>query len=458
MVDKILINRFILLLIVGADKKKKKKPKLDPAAKVAKKEEKERRKKEKQEKKEKKKAKKEAEQQKEQEGGGEEGEIKDDPPPSRRSHSPRRSPPPRRSPIRRSRSRDRRSRSRDRHRPGGGEPYPDRYDRNRRERSWGDLTGHHRPMPRDDRPMHRDERREDFRGDRRGPDRIRDRGGRRDRRDDEGPLGRRDRERRERSGSDPRPGLSSSIGAVISHESDGDYDPEAMLKKSLASQIKVPERKRKPMEANKKLVLQAVAEADRSIIRRQREDRQRDEELEAIHAKRMQLSKAMRAGKLDEDKINEINANLEKKRDRKDSSRRDRDSDRDRQRNDRERNARDKDRDRDRSRSERVKDREIEETRRVRKRPVMGKMRADDEEATMKKRPKVQEVKSPSKSRKPPEPEPESYEEDDLRHQLGKRKKSSSGAKEKETLSPRKKVDAIRNSGLKICHFKRQER
>ena len=110
--------------------------------------------------------------------------------------------------------------------------------------------------------------------------------------------------------------LSSSIGAVISHDSDGEYDPEKMLKKAmLSSQVKVTDRpSRRPVEANKNLVLKAVADADRSIIKKQREERKRDEELEAIHAKRRQLSNALKTGQLDEEKLSEINRATDKKR------------------------------------------------------------------------------------------------------------------------------------------------
>ena len=55
--------------------------------------------------------------------------------------------------------------------------------------------------------------------------------------------------------------------------------------------------------ASKNLVMKAVADADKSIGDRRREERRRDEELEAIHRKRMQLSKAMRAGNLVRDII-----------------------------------------------------------------------------------------------------------------------------------------------------------
>jgi hypothetical protein len=50
-----------------------------------------------------------------------------------------------------------------------------------------------------------------------------------------------------------------------------------------------------------------VADADRSILSKQREDRKRVDELESIHQKRMQLSKARKEGTLDKRKIDEIN-------------------------------------------------------------------------------------------------------------------------------------------------------
>ena len=62
----------------------------------------------------------------------------------------------------------------------------------------------------------------------------------------------------------------------MSHDSDGEYDPEQMLKKSLmASTVKIPDRpsKRSSNEANKKLVLKAVEDADKSIKRRKTEDK-----------------------------------------------------------------------------------------------------------------------------------------------------------------------------------------
>ncbi|XP_040567814.1 uncharacterized protein Nab2 isoform X2 [Lepeophtheirus salmonis] len=72
------------------------------------------------------------------------------------------------------------------------------------------------------------------------------------------------------------PKLKSKIVAILPDDSDGEYDPEKILKKSiLASSIQVPERKR-GVEANKNLVLKAVAEADQSIKRRKALDRLRD--------------------------------------------------------------------------------------------------------------------------------------------------------------------------------------
>ncbi|CAB4065473.1 ZC3H14 [Lepeophtheirus salmonis] len=72
------------------------------------------------------------------------------------------------------------------------------------------------------------------------------------------------------------PKLKSKIVAILPDDSDGEYDPEKILKKSiLASSIQVPERKR-GVEANKNLVLKAVAEADQSIKRRRALDRLRD--------------------------------------------------------------------------------------------------------------------------------------------------------------------------------------
>ncbi len=100
-----------------------------------------------------------------------------------------------------------------------------------------------------------------------------------------------------------------------------EYDPEKMLKKSLvSSKVCIPERPRKQSrcsEGNKKLVLRAVADAGRSIAEKQMEDRARNEELEAIHTKRAQLSRALREGKLNQDKIEEINRKIASKDRRK---------------------------------------------------------------------------------------------------------------------------------------------
>ena len=124
---------------------------------------------------------------------------------------------------------------------------------------------------------------------------------------------RRDRKRR-KSPSEPR--VSSSIGAVLTNDSDGEYDPEQMLKKSLvASQVKVPERESKGrVKASKNLVLKAVAEADRSIKTNKRPEK---DELDAVHAKRMQLSRALKEGTLSEDKIKEINKKVGKEEKRR---------------------------------------------------------------------------------------------------------------------------------------------
>ena len=216
------------------------------------------------------------------------------------SKSPSRSPsPPQRdrSPLRSRPPADRRSPP-PHHRQGRRRSYSRSLSRSP-ERSWrhGDRGRERGPGPRGD-----------FDARQRGRDLDLGRDGRtRDRRDRVPPR------------SDPsdrrRPAIASSIGAVISHDSDGEYNPEMMLKKSLvASEVKVTSRPSRSINANKNLVMKAVAESNRSIKTREREGRQRNDELDAIHLKRMQLSKALKQGNLDERKIEQINKDLELKK------------------------------------------------------------------------------------------------------------------------------------------------
>ena len=206
---------------------------------------------------------------------------------------------------------------------------------------------------------------------------------------------------------------------MISHDSDGEYDPEKMLKKAmLSSQVKVTARpSRRPVEANKSLVLKAVADADRSIIKKQREERKRDEELEAIQAKRRQLSKAFKSGQLDEEKLSEINRTMDRKHKRREDlsirvpmkMRADK--------------YEEEAQERERQRQIREQERK-EETRKIRKKPMPDDLDLD-------------------------------LENTDLRHQLGKRrmKRSLGEGEEKKDKAPAPEtfdVNDLRTSGLKV--------
>lgn len=131
---------------------------------------------------------------------------------------------------------------------------------------------------------------------------------REDRKRSRSPIKKRSPKTREKRSRSPiKKSLSSQVGAVISHDSDGEYDPEKLLQKAVrASEVKVTSRPVRPVQATKNLVLKAVADADKSIERKKQEEIGRDLELEEIHKKRLELSKALKQGKLDEDKLDKI--------------------------------------------------------------------------------------------------------------------------------------------------------
>lgn len=94
--------------------------------------------------------------------------------------------------------------------------------------------------------------------------------------------------------------LASSIGAVVSHDSDGEYDPEQMLKRSLvASQVNVarPTVSRDNKGQSHTLLFKAVADADKSLARQRTMNRRRDTELDEIHHRRMKLTMEARKRK-----------------------------------------------------------------------------------------------------------------------------------------------------------------
>ena len=90
------------------------------------------------------------------------------------------------------------------------------------------------------------------------------------------------------------------------------YDPEKLLKGAVrASEVKVAGKS--GSGASGKLVLKAVKDADRSIARkriRTKDDGDEADDLESVRRKRAELSKAMKAGKLDTKKIEQINKDL----------------------------------------------------------------------------------------------------------------------------------------------------
>lgn len=60
--------------------------------------------------------------------------------------------------------------------------------------------------------------------------------------------------------------------------------------------------------------MKAVADADKSIQRRDRESKHRDHDLASVRQKRMELSQARREGKLNRDKVSQINENIARRR------------------------------------------------------------------------------------------------------------------------------------------------
>lgn len=165
-------------------------------------------------------------------------------------------------------------------------------------------------------------------------DRRRSSGGKDD--EEEEPAERSMEEEEEEDENQPKK-MGSSIGAVIKREKaefigrkkressppresrrkrgDDGYDPEALLKNALKSQVKVPEKPKRTHEANKNLLLKAFNDADKSIKERKRPTRAEEKkEIDDIHEKRRKLTQAMRAGKLDEEKLQEISKGESKQR------------------------------------------------------------------------------------------------------------------------------------------------
>lgn len=99
-------------------------------------------------------------------------------------------------------------------------------------------------------------------------------------------------QRARRSPSPARKRVHSVVSKVT------EYDPEAILKKSLmASQVQVPPRpSRQAMDDNskssRKLLIRAMEDTDKSLSRRRAEIRQKDVELQEIHARRMKATLA----------------------------------------------------------------------------------------------------------------------------------------------------------------------
>ena len=116
------------------------------------------------------------------------------------------------------------------------------------------------------------------------------------------PRGRKEEARNHRRQS-PKRKLSSSVGAVISHDSDGEYNPEQILKNAVvASKVAViPRPTRRERDANKSLILKAAADANRSVTQ------QRSKDLDDIHEKRRKLTEAKKRGELTSAKLVEIN-------------------------------------------------------------------------------------------------------------------------------------------------------
>ncbi|TRY78838.1 hypothetical protein TCAL_06758 [Tigriopus californicus] len=209
---------------------------------------------------------------------------------------------------------------------------------------------------------------------------------------------------RSRASSAPRRGPSSVVGAVISHESDGEYDPEQILKRALvASKVQVPRPPPPAVSASKNLVLKAVADADRSLKRRRMDERDRD--LKAVHEKRALLSQARREGNLDDRALKAITRErspLPVKAPRKPASSPER-----------------------RSRSSKIH-RESRSRKRVNSPPRIKGMRADEEEEKRQKLQKAAAVQPPSPPRPSPPPRAAPLGDLDLRYHLGQRKLGTS--------------------------------
>merc|ERR1711997_934153 len=111
------------------------------------------------------------------------------------------------------------------------------------------------------------------------------------------------------SPSQTRNKLSSSIGAVISHESDGEYDPEKILKKSIvASKVSISSRPtRNIKDANPKIVRRAAMDAEMDIRKKKLNERKRETELEGMRMNRSRLTKARRTGDVDQRKVGDMN-------------------------------------------------------------------------------------------------------------------------------------------------------
>ena len=118
----------------------------------------------------------------------------------------------------------------------------------------------------------------------------------------------------------PNKKLKSSVVQVQNNEGGGEYDPETILKKSLNSRVQVPAKsvKKSDRKSGSKLILKAVQDADKSLSQRRAESRQKDQELEEIHRRRMKATNEARKFKgssdLDEVHKNRMKATIEAKR------------------------------------------------------------------------------------------------------------------------------------------------
>ncbi len=212
--------------------------------------------------------------------------------------------------------------------------------------------------------------------------------------------------------------------------SGGDYDPEKLLKKALVSSTAVV--KKKPSSGGN-LVLKAVADADRSIKAKQREDRVKSDELDAIHAKRKKLSEAMRQGNLDERRIQEINKSLDRKKGEEQEERKRLKRKEEDYKEERRQHRRKEDREKERS-SKKTSKREAS-PRSSSKSEVPSKSRKTvtklDDKVSLTSKPKKQSSSSSSDKKEKPGAGPaaplESLDTGDLRHRLGARRKGRSG-------------------------------